>query len=322
MLFLTAVFFGVSIACTTWLVARAYQNRRLVGGRLSEISGMSFPYNIYGMSTASVKRSYAITLDKLGHDKITKDLFLAGLRQQKNIQFFFFLIKLSIIVPMAMILLYALTGSLSFKKIILATGVGCVMFLYVHLTIRLLKQKRQKQILRTLPQFLDLVVVCVETGLSFPAALERILKEMDPKEVLIQEFSVMYHEYLGGLPLAQACDRLNKRCQVPDLSILLSAIVHSDEMGASLGNTLRTQASELRDKLRQRIRTRAFQVPVKVLFPMMLIFVAFMLLNLGYIGYQMGAIVGGKPIKKSSAQAQSGVLINHRYSRYPKPQSR
>ena len=307
---LTAALIGISTACATWLSVFWYQNRRLLAGRLSEVSegSLSFPYNVFG-GAGSSKKSDDITLDSLGHNKVTQDLFLAGLRSQKNIRFFFFLRRLSFIAPIGLLVVYALSGSLNFRNILTAVIVGVVIFVYVHLTVRILKQRRQNRILRALPQLLDLIVVCVEAGLSFTSALERILKEVDLKEPLTQEFSLMYHEFLGGLPLAQACERMDKRCGVPDLSLLLSAIVQSDQIGASLGNNLRTQAIELRDKLRQRVRTRAFQVPVKILFPMMLIFLGFVILNLGYIGYQLGAVVGGQSLGKSSRHSQSGASI-------------
>ncbi|GEM_PF-1830023 len=309
-LILTALLFSVAAAGAVWLLTRNYLNKKLMGRRLAEVPGMSFPYKIHDSAPNSPKepKKLDFALDKLGRDKITKDLFLAGLRQQKNIQFFMILLRMSLIIPACLLIIYLLTNSFTFKNVMVAVIIGVVIYGYVNLIIRMLKQKRQKQLLRSLPQLLDLIVVCVETGLSFPAALERILKEVNPNEPLTQEFSTMYHEYLGGLPLAQACERLDKRCEVQDLSVLLSAVVHSDQMGGSLGNTLRSQAAELRDKLRQRIRTRAFQIPVKILFPMMLIFLAFMFLNLGYIGYQMGVVIAGTTPDQQDQRSSSQVI--------------
>jgi tight adherence protein C len=142
-------------------------------------------------------------------------------------------------------------------------------------------------ILRSLPQFLDLLLISVEAGMAFTAALERVIKEVDPREPLTREFSQMYHEFLGGLPLSEACERMTKRCQVPDVGIVLSSIVQSDQMGASLGNNLRIQSGDLRDKYRQRLRARAHKIPVKIIFPMLLSFGMIFFLTLGPAFYQL-----------------------------------
>ena len=314
MLLLTASLFAISAAGSAWVFARWRHSRNLVADRLSNMPGhMTFPYNIYDASAIGSKKSYDIPVDKMmGQKRMAEDLFLAGVRNQKNIRFFFFLIQLSIILPLCMVAGYALAGSLHFNNLLGAVIVGVVVFVTTRIFVQILKKKRQQRILKNLPQFLDLIIVCVETGLSFTSALERILKEEDPKEPLTQEFNLMYHEFLGGLSLPQACERLDKRCGVPDLSVILSAVIQSDQMGASLGNSLRVQAAELRDKLRQRVRTKAFQVPVKILFPMMLIFFAFILLNLGYIGFQLNTVITNNELFKVKAKPSSGAARTSR----------
>ena len=262
--------------------------------RLSKGPGeLSFPYQIYGLSETGARRTQEVTLDMSTKDSFTSDLYLAGIRGETRIRFFYFLSKLSIIAPICLVVLYILSGSLNMGNLTRALLVWLVLFGGVRLYAKLLKQKRQKRILRMLPQILDLIVVAVEAGLSFTSALEQILEEVDQKESLTQEFKAMYHEYLGGLPLVEACQRMDKRCQVPDLSLLLSCVVQSDQIGSGLGTNLRTQSSELRDKLRQRMRERAYRIPIKILFPMMLIFIGFIVINLGYIGFQLRSVVSG-----------------------------
>ena len=292
MLILSAFLAGTSVACAVWLIIRWRQSRRLVAGRITDVSA-SFLYDKKNEPPSVVKLEWGEgALGVIGSSKITRDLFLAGFRTKQSVRFFIYLTRLSVILPVCLILLYAFTGSFRWRSLIMAVLAGVIIFLYINIFVGLLKRQRQAKILKNLPQFLDLIVVCVEAGVSFTGALERILKESDSREPLTQEFSLMYYEFLGGLTLAQACGRMDQRCEVPDLSLLLSSIVQSDQMGASLGHTLRMQATELRDKLRQRVRTRAFQVPVKILFPTLLIFLSFMILNLAYIGYQIGIVLG------------------------------
>ena len=104
---------------------------------------------------------------------------------------------------------------------------------------------------------------------------------MSQKEPIVKEFDHMHHELMGGLSLPQACDRLARRCEVPDLSVILISIVQSDQMGSGLAQVLRVQAHELRDKLRQRMREKAYRIPVKLLFPMVLIFMTLFAMTLG-----------------------------------------
>lgn len=305
MIFVTACLFGISIGCFTWYFVYKRQSQQLVTSRLySDEAGstLAFPYPVAGL--ASEKKSEEVTLEESSKDWLTNALFLAGIRNERAVRFYSFLIKMPILLPAFFILLYLVTGSLTFGNFLKAIAIGVGLYIWARFFIRMLQQRRQRQLLRNLPQLLDLVVVSVEAGLSFPSALERILKESDKKEPLIQEFNTMYHEYLSGIPLPQACERMDKRCGVPDLSLLLSTIVQSEQIGSSLGSSLRTQSLELRDKLRQRVRERAFRIPVRILFPMILIFIAFIILNLGYIGFQMKTVIGGKVATARVTQAR------------------
>ncbi|OIO37896.1 MAG: hypothetical protein AUJ72_03760 [Candidatus Omnitrophica bacterium CG1_02_46_14] len=294
MTILAATLIGLCIGCVTWLLVTHGQSRRLIAHRISEVSGGAG--NITTNSLDSVLRdmknkSSQISFENSMRDKITHDLFVAGIHSPNTVRIFHSLIKLSAAMPALLAVFFALTGSLTLKSAFFSGVAGLVLYIYIHLLIRAAKQKRQNVIMRSLPQVLDLLVVCVEAGLSFSAAVERILKELDPNNALVKELKIMHSEFLGGLSLEKACERLDKRCEVTDLSLLLTSIVQSDQMGSSLGSTLRTQAIEMRDKYKQRIRAKALQIPVKILFPMVPIFLAFMLLNLAIVGFQLGAVM-------------------------------
>lgn len=292
----SAALVGISTACGAWVLVRWRQNSKDLSSRLAgSADDMAFPYDVYAKDSIKADQKSLRLEDISRHDtkRISKDLFLAGFRQSKNVQFFSFLLKLSFILPVFIVGAHVLKGDATLKNSMGAVLLGILFYIGVHLFARYLKKKRQHRILKAMPQLVDLLVVCVESGLSFTASLERILAESDEKEPLYKEFGVMHQEYLSGMSFPQTCKRLDQRCGVPDLSVVLSSIIQSDQMGSSLGHVLRVQAGEVRDKLRQRARTKAYQITVKLLFPMMLIFIAFVLLNLGYIGFQMGAVIGG-----------------------------
>ena len=293
MVVIAGLLVGISTGCAAWLFIHQRMSRQLVAQRISDIPRqISFPNNINLRSLLRSNKKKEITLEDMASDRIAKNLFLAGYHNYRAVQVFHIIVKLSLAIPCFLIISQALQGKLDLKRSMSALLAGIIIYLYTHLILKIAREKRQKLILRSLPQFLDLLVVCVEAGLSFTAALERILKEMEKVNPLTKELKIMYNEFLGGLSLKQACERLDKRCDVPDLSLLLTSIVQSDQMGASLGNTLRTQATEIRDKYRQRVRTRALKIPVKILFPMIPIFLAFMLINLGIIGFQLNNAIG------------------------------
>lgn len=289
MILLSAVLLGLCVTCISWFVFQRYQSRTLLADRLSGLTeNLSFPFAFPGTTSASsrdVERS--IALDDSYEDKITRDLYLAGFRNQKNVRMFNALIRLALVSPLVLILVLFLSASLDVKTFIYSWVIGSLGYMGVHFVLHIAKAKRRRAILRAMPQFFDLLVVCIEAGLNFTAALPRVIEEFGVGDPLSQEFELMHHEYLGGLPLAQSCDRLSRRCEVPDLSVILSAIVQSEQMGSALANTLRVQASELRDKLRQRMRERAHQIPIKILFPLMLIFVILFIVTLGPATYKL-----------------------------------
>lgn len=291
MMILAAMLFGLSTGCAAWVFVSRRQSQQLIvqriGSETSANASISAGNYLDFFRRAKKAKSTEISLENMNSDRISHDLFLAGIHDPKISRIFRTLIRLSGGLPLLLIGVSALTGHLTLRSAVSDGVAGLIIFVYVHFILKIAKQKRQKQILRSLPQILDLLVVCVEAGLGFTAAVERILKEVDPMDPLTKELKLMYHEFLGGLSLSQACKRLDKRCEVVDLSLLLTSIVQSDQMGSSLGHTLRAQASEIRDKFKQRVRAKALQIPIKILFPMIPIFLAFMLLNLSIIGYQM-----------------------------------
>ena len=272
MVLLAAGLSGLAIAGAFWATVHSYFGQTALSSRLSKLpADASVPIREDRDAPLGAKGKSTVNVSDLGSDRILHNLFLAGIRNWRTIRVFQAFTKLSFILPSALGVVYLLSGRLSSANLFSLGALGLGLFLFVHAFTTLLKKKRQSKIVRTLPEFFDLLVVCIEAGLNFTAALPRVIKECDPQDPLVREFAVMYHEYLGGLSMAQACERLAKRCGVPDLSVILNSVVQCDQMGTSLANTLRVQADELRDKYRQRMREKAHQISVKILFPIMLI---------------------------------------------------
>jgi tight adherence protein C len=127
-------------------------------------------------------------------------------------------------------------------------------------------RKRQKAILLSLPSALDLLTISVEAGLSFDAALARVVDKY--KNPLTQEVNQMLNEIRLGRSRIEALDDLGKRCKVEELSNFVQAIIQSEQLGVGIANVLRIQSEEIRRRRRQRAEEQGQKAPLKMLFPM------------------------------------------------------
>lgn len=140
--------------------------------------------------------------------------------------------------------------------------------------------RRRIAIKRALPDVLDLLVISVEAGLGFDAALQRIVKHS--RGPLADEFAHVLYEIQVGVPRREAFRNLADRTAVDELRTFSHAISQADVFGVSVGKVLRTQATELRTIRRQKAEELAQKIGVKIVFPLILcIFPAIFVVILG-----------------------------------------
>lgn len=142
---------------------------------------------------------------------------------------------------------------------------------------------RHRSMQKALPYVLDLMTLSVEAGLDFMSAIRKIIERraMDP---LGEELLRVFHEIQVGKTRRQALRDMGLRVDQPDISSVVSALVQADELGVSLGTILRIMADQMRMKRFQRAEKLAYEAPVKMLGPLLLlIFPAVMLFLLGPI---------------------------------------
>ena len=120
-----------------------------------------------------------------------------------------------------------------------------------------------------MPDFIDLLVICVEAGLGLDVALKKIAKMKEDKEVdFLRDEIVRYNRDVNlGMPRREALLGMAERSGVEDLNIVLNAIVQAYEMGSSVAFTLRIQADALRVKRLTKAEEKANQIPVKMILP-------------------------------------------------------
>ena len=128
---------------------------------------------------------------------------------------------------------------------------------------------RIQQLTESLPDTLDLMVVCLESGLGLNATIARVGDERSAlNDPLGQEFAQVALDLRNGRNREDALRSLGDRNGVEDLKALAGLVIQSDRLGASLGKTLRAHADLLRTKRRQRAEEAARKLPIKVLFPL------------------------------------------------------
>ncbi len=125
---------------------------------------------------------------------------------------------------------------------------------------------RSAQILRDLPDAIDLMTISVESGLGFDAAVQQVARNTEGP--LADEFSRVLREMQLGKGRAEALRSLGDRTDVSDLQGFVGSMVQADSFGVPIGQVLRVQSSEMRVKRRQRAEEKAQQVPVKITVPL------------------------------------------------------
>jgi tight adherence protein C len=126
--------------------------------------------------------------------------------------------------------------------------------------------KRQSKIQQDLPDAMDMLTICVESGLGFDAAMARVAR--NSQGPVAAEFSRALQEIQIGKSRAQALRSLADRTTVAELRAFTSALVQAGELGIPVADVLREQSKEMRLRRRQRAEEKAQQVPVKILFPL------------------------------------------------------
>jgi len=172
-------------------------------------------------------------------------------------------------------------------------------------------KSRKKEIIKTLPDALDLITISVEAGLGFDAAMAKVTERWDNE--LSKEFARTLAEMRLGKSRQEALRDMANRIDVPEVSSFVAAVIQADALGVSIAKVMRIQSDQMRIRRRQRAEELAQKAPVKLMIPLVLLIfpsiwivilgpAILMIKNSGALGsiskpqrvlYELGQVEGG-----------------------------
>jgi|SRR5579871_206395 len=177
-------------------------------------------------------------------------------------------VLLAVLLPAAALMATAKSEADPSNKILFLAAAVAVGFFGPNEYVRRRARRRQKRILQGLPNALDLMVVCVESGLGLDQAVVQVAKELQAAYADIgEEFSLMNLEMKAGKRRADALRNLADRTGVEEVKKLVAVLVQADRFGTSVAQSLRGHSEFMRVQTRQQAEEKAAKLGVKLVFP-------------------------------------------------------
>ena len=242
--------------------------------RLEEIKGgdkssVSAPVRQIARAALPKIGSHLLPSNEKERTRLNARLVQAGLYGRQAMVIFLGVKLLLMVGPALVGLCLGLAGFIAVQSGV-AYGACCGIFGMIGPSLWLDRKKSARQMLfrRGLPDALDVIVICVEGGLSLVGAMRRVavdLHEVHPE--LAGELGIVQREVQLGQTAGEALRRLGDRADMDEIRSLSSVIIQSERFGASLNKSLRIHAEMLRQKRLQRAEEMAQKAGTKVLFP-------------------------------------------------------
>lgn len=310
----TLVPLGVFVAMTlgSWAVLSAIAGRP--GANEDRLKRMIDPAGARGAAEASqAKRQDAIQVrvakaaGKIGKSisatdeeelgKLRLRLMKAGLRSDQAVPIYYGLklfagtLALAVAGP-PLVFRYGFESS----TYVVAAAAGAIGFYLPDFMINRQGKKRAEAIFLSLPDALDLMVVCVEAGLGLDAAMRRVTGELGQSSpVLCEEIAISNFQIQMGRPRKDVLRDLGVRTGVDEVRALAAVIIQAEKFGSSISSALRVQSDAMRLRRRQLAEERAAQTSVKIMLPLIFfIFPGVFVVLVGPAALQMVTILGNK----------------------------
>jgi len=272
------------------LALRSLLAPRIVGRRLEQLRDAYRPAPIKGRSLVhGSETGWRGVLARIGkvhegadESRLRSRLQHAGFRRPSAPTIYHGIrLTLSLGAPALIALLPAVWALPTIAQIILLIAVAGAGYVSPSIFLNQRVAARQHTIERTLPDALDLMVVCVEAGFGINQSLAQVAAEFRAKcPIVATEFGLVVQETRAGKSTTEALRALSNRTGVSDISSLVALLVQTERFGTSLANALRVHADAMRVVRMQRAEERAQKATLKLILPSTMIFAALLLIFL------------------------------------------
>ena len=228
--------------------------------------------------------------DETKVNRLKARLTQAGLYQRHSSALYLGVKLVLMVAPMAVGVALSFVGMMTLLEgILFGAAIGLVGNVAPGLWLNHLKSNRQKQVRRAIPDALDVIVICLEGGLSLPASLAKVSEELKTAHSLLaDELSIVRREIQLGRTTGDALRQFADRFDAEELRNLASVVIQAERFGASIVKALRVHADSLRLRRYQYAEAQAQKAPVKLIFPTVLcIFPALYIILMGPAGVQL-----------------------------------
>lgn len=209
--------------------------------------------------------------------ELREKLKRAGLRGQAPlVAYLFFRVAAPIVVFIAALVYFFAFSSWSYPpwmKVVMSIGAGLIGSYLPNIFIRNLSQKRGQSIKLAFPDALDMLLICVQSGMSIEAAFGKVSKDVAGQSIeLAEEMSLTTAELSYLQSRRQAFENLGKRTGLPGVRAVVTALIQAERYGTPIGQALRVMAKENRDIRQSEAEKKAAALPPKLTVPMILFF--------------------------------------------------
>jgi tight adherence protein C len=211
---------------------------------------------------------------------VLQRLIRAGYRKESAVKVFY---GCKVLVPLFLCALALVSGLGAWSPFFIYASCLALGFLAPDFWLGRQIKKRQLQIRRGLPDVLDLLIICIEAGLSLDQATKRTAEELrNAQPQLCDELGIVVLEQQAGRPRADAWKHMSERTDVDCIRNLVSMLVQSEQFGTSIAKTLRVHSDTLRTQRVQAVEEAAAKTTIKLIFPLVFfIFPSLFLVALG-----------------------------------------
>ncbi len=210
-------------------------------------------------------------------DEIKNKLKMAGMRGQAPlVAYMFFRLVMPIIVLTAAFFYVFWVAKLDYPPLVkagMAIGAGYLGFYLPNMFVENLVQRRQQAVSQAFPDALDMLLICVQAGMSIEAAFGKVAKEVASQSLeLAEEFSLTTAELSYLQDRRQAFDNLGKRTGVVTIKAVATALIQAERYGTPVSQALRVMAKESREMRMSEAEKKAAALPPKLTVPMIVFF--------------------------------------------------